>query len=185
MKREDLKKLELTDDVIDQIMALHGADLEKHKTAAETAKAEVTSLKQQVTDANAQIEAFKGLDVEGVKKQADEWKQKAEQAEKDAAAQLAQLRFDHALDGALSGAKARSTKAVRAELNLQALKYNEADGSIIGLSDQLEKLKSSSSFLFEPDEKTPTITTGGNNQTVNGDVVIAAARAAAGLPVAK
>lgn len=32
MKRDDLKKLNLEDAVIDSIMALHGTDIEKHKT---------------------------------------------------------------------------------------------------------------------------------------------------------
>jgi len=66
MKREDLKKIELSDEAIDKIMAMHGADIEKQKTAAETAKTEADSLKSQLTEANKQIDGFKGMDIEGV-----------------------------------------------------------------------------------------------------------------------
>ena len=38
MKREDLKAMGLTDEQIDKVMAENGKDIEKQKTAAETAK---------------------------------------------------------------------------------------------------------------------------------------------------
>ena len=141
MKREDLKKLEgLTDDVIDKIMALHGQDIERYKSAADQAKAEIDGLKAQLAEANQTIEGFKKLDVEGIKAAADEWKAKAEKAQKDAEAQIQALKFDHALDAALRGARARNPKAVKALLDIGALKLNDADGSIIGLKEQLEKI---------------------------------------------
>ena len=108
MKRDELKKLGLEDDVIDQVMALHGVDLERHKQAAETSKAELEGVKKQLTDANTAIEGFKALDVDGIKKAADDWKAKAETAQKDAAAQVTALKFDHALDAALTAAKAKN-----------------------------------------------------------------------------
>jgi hypothetical protein len=87
MNKEDLKKLGLTDDaVIDQIIVLHGKDIEGHKAKITTAQTELDGVKKQLTDANAQIESFKGMDIEGVKKSADEWKTKAEQAQAEAAA---------------------------------------------------------------------------------------------------
>ena len=114
MKKEDLIALGIADDVADKIFALHGKDLEKFKTASETAKTEIETFKTQLTEANKQIEGFKGMDVEGVKKSADEWKTKFEQSQADAIAQLAQIKFDHALESALTGAKAKNAKAVRA-----------------------------------------------------------------------
>lgn len=182
MKREDLEKIEgLSKEAIDKIMALNGADIEKHKTAAETAKTEADGLKTQLTEANKQIEAFKGMDVEGVKKSADEYKAKFEQAQADAKKQVDQLKFDHALDGALTTAKAKNAKAVRALLNTELLKLAD-DGSISGLNDQIAKIKTDNDFLFEDDKPGPKIVAGGNNKTVLSDPVIMAARKAAGLP---
>lgn len=185
MKREDLKALELTDDLIDKIMALHGKDIEKAKADLSTAQTEAASLKKQLEDAGKQIEDFKKQpDVAGVQKAADEWKAKAEQAEKDAAAQIAQLRFDHALDGALSGAKVKNTKTVRALLDLTDLKLEE-DGTIRHLDTQLEQIKKDNDFLFESDTPQPKLVAGGHNTSVITDPVILAARKAAGLPTNK
>ncbi len=61
-------------------------------------------------------------------------------------ADTAKLRLDNALDVAIIGAKGRSTKAVKAFLDLDKLKLKE-DGTIDGLD--LEALKKSEPYLFE------------------------------------
>jgi len=181
MKRDDLKKLELTDEAIDAIMSLHGKSTQTAKSEAEQAKAEAENLKAQLQEASTTIEGFKAMKPDELKAAADEWKAKAEQAQADAAAQIAALRFETALDGALTGAKAKNPKAVKALLDAANLKYNEADGSIIGLNEQLEKVKADNDYLFESDKPAPRIVSGGNNSNVLDDKVVAAARAAAGL----
>lgn len=183
MKREQLKEFELSDEQIDKIMSINGKDIEKHKSDIEAAQAELKTITDQLTEANKTIEGFKALKVEDIQQSADEYKAKFEQAQKDAAAQVASLKFDHALDGALTGAKAKNAKAVKALLEMDNLKLNEADGSIIGLDDQLTKIKESNDYLFEDSEPTPRIVTGANNNTqIRGDAVVNAARKAAGLP---
>jgi Phage minor structural protein GP20 len=54
------------------------------KQKLEDKVSEVKALKDQLADANKAIEAAKELDVEGIKKQADEWKIKCEKVEEDA-----------------------------------------------------------------------------------------------------
>jgi len=188
MKREDLKKLlgeSATDELVDKIMAEHGKDVEKHKSDLATITTERDGLKTQLTEASKQIEGFKGMDIEGVKKSADEWKAKAEQAETEAKAQLEKLKFDHALDGALTVAKGKNAKAIKALLNTELLKLNDADGSIVGLKDQLDKIKTENDYLFESDTPAPKIVAGGNSKTILTDPILAAARRAAGLPEPK
>jgi len=181
MKREDLTKLGLTDEaVIDKIMALHGSDIESHKAKLATANTELDSLKAQLSEASTTIEGFKKLDIDGVKKSADEWKAKAEAAQAEAAKQMADLKFGHALDQALAGAKARNPKAVKALLNADLLKLAD-DGTISGLNDQLTKIKAENDYLFESDQKPPQIVTGGNNQSVISDPFMTAMRKGAGL----
>lgn len=181
MKREDVLKLGVAEDLVDKIMALHGSDIESHKAKLTTAQAEADGLKKQIADANAAIEGFKKLDPEALQKAADEWKAKAEAAQADAEKQLAQLKFDHALDGALAGAKAKNAKAVKALLDPSLLKLNDADGSIVGLDEQLKKVKEGNDFLFDSDQPTPKIVTGGSPTTVLGDPMLLAVRKAAGL----
>ena len=181
MKREDLKALGLEDGVIDSIMALNGKAIETHKTAAQTAQAELETIKAQLTEANTQIEGFKSLDIEGVKKAADDWKAKAEQATKDAAAQLAAVKFDYALESALTGAKAKSAKAVQALLSTDTLK--DANGEFIAerFTEQLEKIKSEHDYLFTDATPAPQIVKGGGNQSVMSDPQLEAMRKGAGL----
>jgi predicted phage tail protein len=172
----------LTDEtIINGIMALHGSDVEKHKTEVATATESAKALQAQLTEANKAIESFKALKPEELQKAADDWKAKAEQATKDAADQVSKLKFDHALESALTGAKVKDVVSVKAHLKTDALKLNE-DGSILGLKEQLETLKTSKDFLFNSDTPTPQFITGGNNQSILGDKTVAAMRAAAGLP---
>ena len=180
MKRDDLKAMGLEDGVIDKIMAENGKDIEKFKSEAATAKTTAETVQAQLAETAKQIEAFKGMDIEGVKKSADEWKTKAEQAEAARVADISKLRFDTALDKALAQAKVKDTVSVRAHLKIDGMKLDE-DGSILGLDKQLEAIKSTKDFLFEAEGQTPKLVTGGNNQTVLTDSVVDAARKAAGL----
>jgi flagellar biosynthesis chaperone FliJ len=184
MNKKELLALGLTEELADQIVVLHGKDIEAHKSKLATAQAEVDGLKGQLTEAGTAIEGFKKLDVEGIKVAANEWKAKAEQAQADAAKQISSLKFDHALDGALVGAKAKNAKAVKALLNANDLKLAE-DGSILGLKEQLEKVKSENDYLFESDNPTPKVVLGGQNKSVLSDAMTDAIRRGAGLPPLK
>ena len=69
-------------------------------------------------------------------------------------------------------------------LQLDALKLNEADGSILGLKEQLERVQSENDYLFTSDTPDPTLTLGGGNKSVTQmSSFEAAARRGAGLPV--
>ena len=184
MNKEDLKKLGIEDDdLIQKIIVEHGKSIEKIKASNSALQTELDGLKGQLKDAGETIEGFKKLDVDSIKAAADDWKAKAEAAEKTAAEQIQALKFEHALDGALTGAKAKNAKAVKALLQADALKLNEADGSILGLKEQLEKIKSENDYLFESDTPTPKIVMGGKPKNVITDPMILSARKAAGLPV--
>jgi predicted ester cyclase len=183
MKREDLKALGLTDEQIEKVMAENGKDIEKHKSTADNAKTELDNLKAQITEANKQIDSFKAMKVEDIQKAANDYKTKFEQAQADATKQVAQLKFDHALEGALVTAKAKNAKAVKALLDIPNLKLKEDDGSIIGLDEQLKKVKEANAFLFEEEQPLPKVVLNSNNQSVLTDPVVLAARKAAGLPV--
>lgn len=184
MNKDDLTKLGITDeDLIQKIIVLHGKDIENHKNSLSTMKAELDGVKSQLKEAGDTIDGFKKLDVEGIKKAADDWKAKAEQAEKDAQSQVSALKFDYALNSALVEAKAKNVKAVKALLNTEQLKLGD-DGSLVGLNDQLTKIKTENDFLFVPEKQEkpqPKFSSGGNQEPIIGDKVVEAARKAAGL----
>ena len=167
MKTDFLKGLNLSQEVIDKIMAENGKDIAAEQKKAEkiiqerdSYKLKAENLETQVNDANAEIQKFKDMDIDGIKQAADDWKEKAEKAKSDADAQISEMKFDYALSAALTGAKARNSKAVKALLDMDGLKLN--DGKIIGLDEQLSQIKEENGFLFESDEPAPTIVKGTN-----------------------
>ncbi len=71
----------------------------------------VKDLTQRLEEANKQIDAFKEMDIDSIKKSADEWKEKAEKAEKDAEARVKELEHDNLLREKMSGLKFTSEYA--------------------------------------------------------------------------
>lgn len=169
MKTEFLKSLNLSQEVIDKIMAKNGKDIAAEQKKAEKViqerdsyKLRAESLETQVNDANTEIQKFKDMDIDGIKKAADDWKETAEKAKADADKQISQMKFDYALSAALTGAKAKNTKAVKALLDMDGLKFNDNDGKIVGLDEQLAQIKTDNDYLFESDEPAPEFVKGTN-----------------------
>ena len=167
MKTEFLKSLNLSQEVIDKIMAENGKDIATEQKKADkiiqerdSYKLKAENLEIQVNDANAEIQKFKDMDVEGIRQAADDWKEKAEKAEADANKQISEMKFDYALTAALTGAKAKNVKAVKALLDMEGLKLN--DDKIIGLDEQLSQIKADNDYLFESDTPVPTFVKGTN-----------------------
>ncbi len=172
MKTEFLKSLNLSQEVIDKIMAENGKDIAVEQKKAEKViqerdsyKLKAESLETQVNDANTEIQKFKDMDIDGIKKAADDWKETAEKAKADADKQISQMKFDYALSAALTGAKAKNAKAVKALLDMDGLKFN--DGKIVGLDEQLAQIKADNDYLFESDEPAPEFVKGTNGGSGN------------------
>lgn len=194
MKKQELIDLGIEDaEVQKSILKLHGLGIENFKTQVKDLADEKGVLSTQLTEAGETIKGFKEMDVEGVKKSAEEWQAKAEQAKTDADeakvardADMAKLKFDHALDGALGDAKAKSVVSVKAHLKMDDLKMDEDGKTISGLDTQLEKIKADNEFLFdsvepEEDPTDPKIVLGSKKKSILGDPTVQAARDAAGV----
>lgn len=168
MKREEIKTIlgeGAADEVVTKLLdALH-AEIEPHKTAAKTAQdalaakvAEIDELSKKTTDADE------------LKKQLNDLKAKYDAETKEAAEKLAQIEFDGAVKDVLTKHGARSEKAVRAMLDLDALKKSN------NRNDDIEKavtaLKESDAYLFGEDGPKPTgqkVTIGAPIQQSGGD----------------
>lgn len=168
MKREFLEELKIDKDTIDKIMAENGKDIEAEKTKLTTLKAELDGIKTQLKEANTQIESFKGMDIEGIKRAADDWKVKAETAQTEAEKQISKIKLENALEIALVSSKAKSTKAVKALLDVEKIKL---DGDkLLGFDDQLTTLKKDSAYLFDEvtDPSTVIVNSGKQHQDPPG-----------------
>lgn len=181
MKREFLQNFKIGDqplpkEVVDAILDENGRDIE----AAKGKFGDYEELKRQLVEANQTIEGFKAMDIDGVKKAAEEWKQKAEQAERDAAAKIADMAFDGLLNQAITGAKGRNAKAISALLDLEALKASKNQEADVKAA--LEGLKKDSGYLFEAETPPPYAAgTGTRQMTGRWTPEENAIRAAAGL----
>ena len=176
MKREQIKELvpEITKEALDAIMAENGRDVE----AAKAKYADYEAVKQQLAEANKAIEDFKGLDVDGIRRAADEWKQKAEQAQQDAEAKIAALQFDRLLDDAIATAKGRNGKAIKALLDVETLRTSHNQAADVQAA--LETVKGENDYLFEAETK-PVPAFGGPTPGPKAPDGLDAIRAAAGL----
>lgn len=159
MKRDFLQNFKVGDqalpkEVIDAIMDENGRDIE----AAKKPFADYETVKSQLRKANETIEGFEGMDIDAIRKQADQWKQKAEQAQRDAAAQVAEMEFGGRLTAAITGAKGRNAKAVLALLDLDTLRASKNQEQDIKAA--LEEVKQENGYLFE-DAQTPPPYAGG------------------------
>ena len=65
--------------------------------------------------------------------------------------ELARIKLDSALDMALTGAKGKNPKAIKALLDMDKIKLDEE--GLKGLEDQLASLKTNESYLFETETK--------------------------------
>ena len=137
-------------------------------TAKEKWDTEKNGLKEQLKSASEQIKAFEGMDVDGIKKAADEWKLKAEESEKSAAARIAEIEYASALKDALSGTKFSSEYARNGIMTeILSKKLPIEDGKIMGLDDVLTAMKEAKpdAFVAENAKVPATATFGGTGKT--------------------
>lgn len=160
MKTEDLKNQGLTDEQISFVMSENGKDIEKFKTENETNKTELKSVKEQLKSANETIESYKNMNIEDIKKSADDYKAKFEQSENERKSEIEKLKLTHAIDNALTKAGAKNLNAVKATLDLSNVKL---DGDkLLGFDDLLKNSKEQDSYLYDDTQQTQGTGSTGN-----------------------
>ena len=167
MKREFLQNFQvgeqpLPKEVIDAILDENSRDID----ATKAKYPDYDTMKQQLTEANQTIEGFKAMDVDGIKAAADELKAKAEQAERDAAAKIADMAFESALASAIGSYKGKNAKGIAANLDLDALKASKNQEADIKAA--LEALKESDAYLFDTEQTPPPYAPGAGKNKMTG-----------------
>lgn len=161
MTRKQLEDLGLTKEQADSVMKINGDDIENAKGTASTEiknlQTEVEGLKTQVGDRDKQLETLKASagDNADLKKQIEDLQTENATAKANHESELNRLKIDFAVEKALTGAKAKNIKAVKALLELNDAKLDK-DGNVKGLAEQIEKLTSGddTKFLFEVQKQT-------------------------------
>lgn len=159
MTRKQLEDLGVSKEQADSIMRINGDDIENAKSAStaetENLQAEIEGLKAQVSDRDKQLEELKASagDNEALAKQIAELQAENASAKESYESEVNQLKVDHAVEKALTGARARNVKAVKALLDLSDVKLDK-EGNVKGLQEQIDKLVSAddTKFLFKPQQ---------------------------------
>ena len=147
---------------------------EQPETPAEKtySEADYNALKVQLDEANQAIQSFKDMDIDGIKKSADEWKQKAEaleqaQKERDYSDKLDKFVASQNMKNAIYAAHLKGL------LKDAELRFDK-DGSLIGGADIVQKLKDSCPDAFADDKPRPEFvgsTPGNTVRTPDDDAI--------------
>lgn len=154
LKKEDLIKLGLSEEVAEKVEKELTEAMKGYipKARFDEVNTEKNKLKDTVAERDKQLEDLKKStgDIEGLKKQIEDLQTTNKTAAETHAAEVKQLKINAAVDAALSSAKAKNIKAVKALLDLDKAELAE-DGTVKGLDDQLKKLVGAddSKFLFD------------------------------------
>lgn len=155
MKREFLEGLELNKETIDTIMAEYG------KTT-QALREERDNLKTQVEDANKEIQSYKDMDIDSIKKSADDWKTKYEEMEANQKAEKEKSIRNERTNAFFNDIKFASESAkagVIAQFNEKDFKYDEETKKFLGANEWLKDLKEKDSGAFLSDVANPKFTT--------------------------
>lgn len=153
MTKEDLIKLGLDDAVAVKVAAASTEELKAFvaKSQYEEAVEAKKTLDAQIKDRDKQLETLKKStgDAEALKAEIAKLQDANKTAKAEYEEQVRQLKIDNAVESALTAAKAKNLKAVRALLDLGKAELD--DTGVKGLQDQIKKLAEAedTKFLFE------------------------------------
>ncbi|BBA52009.1 phage minor structural protein [Fusobacterium varium] len=193
MTKEQLKALGVTEELAIKIAGESKKELEGYveKTKFDEVDTKVKQLETSVAERDKQLEDLKKStgDVETLKKQIETLQNENKTKEETYKTELSNLKKNNALDLALAGAKVKNNKAIKALLDSEKIKLKD-DGTLEGLTEQLETIKKTDAYLFEETqtkEKTvpkgfvPGVTPPGETVTSPASLGDAVATALAGV----
>lgn len=147
MKLEELTKLGIPEEAAKKVLALNEAEVAAETKKLTDKEAELTMAADKIKELTETVKKFDGVDVEKMKSALADWSKKY-------AEDTAALKLDNALSKMLSTCGARDADIVGKLLDRSIIKLGD-DGKLVGVSEQLEKLKADKSFLFGDDKPDP------------------------------
>lgn len=118
--------------------------------------------KQDYETAKATLDGFEGKDFDAIQKERDEWKQKAEEKEKEYAAQLEHRDYMDKLKELTKDLKFSSNSAKKAFMaDLESNPLQMRNGTVLGFEDYLKQYRENdaSAFISEQEEEKAQFTT--------------------------
>ena len=154
MDKDFLKKLGLTDEIADKVMDQHDKDIQQLKDNNAELQSTNDSLNEQITSNAKQLKDLKKVagDNEELQAKLDKSMSDSKEREKKLKDQIATQRKNFAVGNALRDAGAKNSKAVEALLDLDKVSLDD-NGQLIGISDQIDNIKKSDSYLFNSESQ--------------------------------
>lgn len=171
--REELRGIGIDDDKIEGVMSLHGQEIQSFKDKVSQKDSKLKEL-QTTVDSYKEDNEQKDNELKDLQEKAkngddlqqtiSDLRQANQEKEEQRQKEVKELNFNHSLENKLRDVGARNVKAVRALLESDNLKFNDEDNEVIGLQDQLEKLRESDSYLFVESSNTDDPAQGSQQQ---------------------
>ncbi len=161
MKTEELMELGLSKEQASKILAMNGRDIERVKEAQLQQRMEFAEVKKTLEERNRELGEYRGLDVDGLKSEAKDWREKAERAAKEGKEKLDRLRMQEEMQRICKENGAKDAKVLEHLIDFNSVSV--CDEKVMGLEEQVKALKENYSFLFEPKEALPCF-----SQKING-----------------
>ena len=158
MKRDLLKEHGFSEEQINFVMAENGKDVNSLKDQINNLTGERDGLQKQIDDRDKQLNTLKKSSKDNdelqsqIKQLQDENKQAKQKYQDDLAAKTKSFK----IEGALRDAKAKNIKTVLPLIDAEKVSVND-DGTLNGLSEQLDNIKQDNGFLFGEGTKTPRV----------------------------
>lgn len=174
MKKEDLVKLGLSEEDAKKAADASAEELKGFipKARFDEVNTEKKKLETTVAERDTQLETLKNStgDVEAMKKQITDLQADNKAKDETHAAEIKQLKIDAAVSAAITTAKGKNEKAVKALLELDEVELND-DGTVKGLDNQIKKLLEAddTKFLFNTETKKTKIKGAEPGETGNED----------------
>ena len=148
--KEQLLNMGLSEEVVQKVMGevIDGNYIPKPRF--NEVNEENKALKKTIADYDKQLEDLKKSsgDNTALQEQIALLQQQNAQQKKTHEAEIANLKLDNAIEIALSSAKAKNNKALKAMIDMSKVKLDE-DGKLTGFDEQVETLKKSDEYMFD------------------------------------
>lgn len=150
MERKFLEGLGLEKDVIDKVMAENGKDINAEKAKTTAVNEELTKAKEESKTAQETIKDLKknNANNEALQAKVTEYETKTKNLEAEYKEKIKNMTLDGAISKALTGANAKHSDLLSSKIDRTKLQIND-DGSVTGLNEQVEGLKTNYKDLFE------------------------------------
>nr|DAV26488.1 MAG TPA: minor structural protein [Caudoviricetes sp.] len=155
-------KVKLSSEEIKAILAEHGKTVTTETDKVKQSLNEtISNYQNQLKTANDTIQSYKDMDIDSIKKSADDWKTKYEKMEANQKAEKEKSIRNERTNAFFNDIKFASESAkagVIAQFNAKDFKYDEESNKFLGASEWLNELKEKDSGAFLSDVANPKFT---------------------------